>query len=149
MSALLPNLRSVRAVNRPQVSAFQAILLVQAAYYALLGLWPILDSDGFRQLLGETTDLPLMRTVSVLLLAVGGCLLLSARKPEPPVEVAFLAVGAAFGLTCLDVIYVAARLSSPVRLVDAAAQTALLLWWAYLALSRASDEEEGRHAGRY
>src|SRR3954447_24682329 len=92
MSASLITPRQARAAATPKISAVQTILVVQGCYYLLLGLWSILDLDSFLVATGPKTDLWLVRTVSVLLVAVAGCLLLAARKPELSAEVVFLAV---------------------------------------------------------
>src|SRR5262245_58729360 len=107
----------------------QALLLTQGGYYALTGRWGLVDLDSFQAVTGAKTDLWLVRTVAVLIVVIAAALLLAARKPEVSAETAVLAVGAAVGLTLLDVIYVSAGVISAVYLIDAAAEVALLAWW--------------------
>ena len=135
MPSLMPTTRPYRPAVAPRTSAFQAILLVQGGYYLLTALWGLVDLDSFQAVTGPKTDLWLVRTVSVLLVAVAGCLLLAARKPEPSAEVVLLAASSALGLTGIDVFYVAGCVIAPVYLLDAAAEVALLAWWAWLGLT--------------
>jgi hypothetical protein len=141
MSAFMPMTRARTAAVAPKVSAVQAILLVQGCYYLLTGLWAVLDADSFQRITGEKSDLPLVRTVSVLLVAIAGGLVLAARKPQPCAEIVCVAVATAAGLTAIDVVHVSARVLAPVYLIDAAAEVALLLWWGWLGVSRLGESD--------
>jgi hypothetical protein len=117
----------------------QALLLTQGVYYALTGLWAIVDLDSFQAVTGPKTDLWLVRTVAVLIVVIAASLLLAARKPEVSAETAVLAVGAPIGLTLIDVIHVSAGVISPVYLIDAVAEVALLAWWGWQVMPRRPD----------
>jgi hypothetical protein len=117
----------------------QALLLTQGVYYALTGLWGLVDLDSFQAVTGPKTDLWLVRTVAVLVLAIAAALLLAARKPEVSAEIVVLSVAAAVGLALIDVIYVSAGVISPVYLIDAAAEVALLAWWGWQVMPHRPD----------
>jgi len=64
----------------------------------------------------------------VLVTAIGGTLLVAARRPEPvPPETLRLAAGSAAGLAAIDIVYVARRRISPSYLLDATVHIALLV----------------------
>ena len=45
--------------------------MCQAGYYLLTALWPLFHMDSFLKVTGPKTDLWLVKTVSVLLVAIG------------------------------------------------------------------------------
>jgi hypothetical protein len=130
-----------RTATSPRLSSLQKLLLVQGTYYLLAGLWAILDIHSFQLVTGPKTDLWLVRTVAVLVVAVAGSLLLAARKPDLSAETAFLAVSTALGLTAIDIIFVIAGDIPAVYLLDAAAEILFLGWWAWEASNRLDQEE--------
>jgi hypothetical protein len=61
--------------------------------------------------------------------AIAAALGLGALKRRVTPELKLLAVGSAAGLTAIDVYYVAQKRISPVYLLDAAAEVALIAAW--------------------
>jgi hypothetical protein len=117
------------------------LVWVQGVYYLATGLWPLVSIETFQAVTGPKTDhlqapAPteadhwLVMTVGVLITAVAAALLTAAWRRAVTAEIAVLAVGAAVGLTSIDVIYVARGVIAPVYLVDAAAEVVLILAWA-------------------
>ena len=102
---------------------------VQGWYYVVSGLWPILHVTSFEQLTGPKTDIWLVKTVGVLVTVIGATLLLAARHHIGRTTV-FLAVGSALGLAGIDLAYALGRTISPIYLLDAAAELALVGLWA-------------------
>jgi hypothetical protein len=49
---------------------FRIVLWVQTIYYLLTAIWPLADIESFMLVTGRKTDIWLVKTVSVLLLAV-------------------------------------------------------------------------------
>src|SRR5437763_427026 len=103
-----------------------AVLWVQSLYYLATGLWPILSIETFQMVTGRKTDHLvtgresdhwLVMTVSVLVLAIGLTLLVTAWRGRCPVEVAILAIASAAVLTGIDVIYVTRNVIPPIYLV--------------------------------
>jgi hypothetical protein len=141
MRMLMNKLTPGRTAITPRLSGVQKLLLVQGAYYLLTALWALLDIDSFQVVTGPKTDLWLVRTVAVLIGIIAAVLILAARKPDVTAETVVLAVGSAVGLTAVDIVFVSAQVIAPVYLIDAAAQSVLLAWWAWEALNRQEEDE--------
>jgi hypothetical protein len=123
------------------------LLWVQAVYYTLTGVWPLLSIESFQAVTGPKTDHLvtgreadhwLVMTAGVLITAAGLALLVAAWRGRVSAEIVTLAVGMAVGLTAIDVIYVSREVISPIYLVDAAAECVLLAGWSLTALLAAT-----------
>jgi hypothetical protein len=113
-------------MKAPSVSL---LALVQGAFYAATGLWALVDLDSFMAVTGPKTDRWLVKTVGILVTVIGGVLLVAWRRGEVPVEVVLLAIGSAFSLATIDVVYVSNRTIPPIYLLDAVAELGLALAW--------------------
>ena len=102
------------------------VLLVQGAYYALTGIWSLVDIDSFQKVTGPKRDLWLVKTVGAVVLVIGAVLLMAGWRGNVSLEVLILAIGSALALTAIDAWYSARRVISPVYLVDAVAQLTLI-----------------------
>jgi hypothetical protein len=105
------------------------LALVQGAFYVATGLWAVVDLDSFMAVTGPKTDGWLVKTVGLLVTAIGAALLLAWSRRRVPAEVVLLAVAAALSLAAIDVIYVWNGTISPIYLLDAAPEVALALAW--------------------
>jgi hypothetical protein len=142
-----------RTLNR-----WRLVLSVQALYYGLTGMWPLLSIESFQAVTGPKTDHLvtgresdhwLVLTVGVLVTAIGLSLLVSLRQQRPSFETAVLALSAALGLMCIDVIYVSRGVLSPIYLADAAPEFFFMFTWSlYLIQERHSLLTEEHHATR-
>lgn len=103
--------------------------VAQGLLYAVTGIWPLIHMDSFEWVTGEKVDDWLVRTVGVLVLVIGGVLLGAVWRQRITAELAAVAVGAALGLTAIDVFYVAVGRIPPVYLLDAVAELALAGCW--------------------
>lgn len=103
--------------------------MLQALYYLLTGLWPLIHIQSFLKVTGPKTDVWLVKTVGVLISVIGAVLGLAGMQRSAKREMALLAVGSAIGLTAIDLIYVVRRRISPVYLLDAVAELALIIGW--------------------
>lgn len=83
----------------------------------------------FERVTGPKTDRWLVKTVGVLVTAIGGALAVAAAQRTVSPEARLLAVASAGGLTVIDLIYVAKGSIRPVYLLDAAAELALMGGW--------------------
>jgi hypothetical protein len=101
----------------------------QGAFYVLTGIWPIVHIESFIWVTGPKYDIWLVKTVGVLIIAVGGSLLLAARNHRITPEIMLLAVGCALGLTIIDVYYVSIGRIWKVYLLDAVAESMLIILW--------------------
>ena len=109
----------------------QTLALTQGAFYALTGIWSIVDIESFERVTGPKTDHWLVKTVGTVVTAIGGTLLLAARRRQITREVTWLAVSSAIGLASVDVVYVSKKRISPVYLLDAAAELVLSAGWVF------------------
>jgi hypothetical protein len=106
-----------------------AIALVQGCYFLALGLWPVLHIESFQKVTGRKTDLWLVRTVGVLVLAIGlGLISAGIARPVAPPAI-LTAMAAALGLLVIDLLYVLRRTISAVYVVDALLEAGFLAWW--------------------
>ena len=94
-------------------------------------MWPLAHRRSFEWVTGRKTDFWLAQAVGATVAAIGLGLAQAASRRQPIApELRTIGVASAVGLTLIDVIFVARRRISPVYLLDAAAETALVLGWA-------------------
>ncbi len=121
---------SLMAANPFRYSGLLRIVCFgQGLYFALTGVWPLVDMKSFMAVTGFKVDQWLVKTVGVLILVVGLVLLSAARARRISPEVLGLAVGCALGLTAIDVYYVLIDRIRDVYLLDALAEVALVTAW--------------------
>jgi hypothetical protein len=83
--------------------------------------------DSFEWITGPKTDKWLVKTVGVLVAAIGGSLMVAARGHTVSRESQLLAAASAAGLSLIDITYVAKSRIAPVYLLDAISEVALLV----------------------
>jgi hypothetical protein len=106
------------------------VWLIQAIYDVFTGIWGLVDIRSFQKVTGPKTDTWLVKTVSVLVIVIGATIGAAGRRDKVTPEIVALAVGTNAGLTAIDVYYVTRRRISPVYLLDAIAELALIAgWW--------------------
>ncbi len=82
-------------------------------------MWPILSMGTFLKVTGPKTYLWLVKTVGLLLAAIGAALITAQINAEINTPIAVLAIGSALSLAIVEFIYVAKRVISPIYLADA------------------------------
>lgn len=102
---------------------------LQGVAYTITGIWPIIHRRSFEAVTGPKTDYWLVRVVGALITVIGGVLLLGSRRSKLSPELAFLAAGSALSLAVVDIVAVAVRRISPVYLLDAVGELALVAAW--------------------
>lgn len=107
----------------------ERLALLQGGFDVVTGLWPIVHLRSFEAVTGPKLEGWLVKTVGALVTVVGGTLLLAGARRRVGPEVRLLGAGTAAAFTAVDVIYTAKRRISPVYLLDAVAETALLAGW--------------------
>jgi hypothetical protein len=105
------------------------VSLAQGIYYTATGLWPLVSMRTFERVTGPKRDHWLVNTVGLLIGAVGVTLIRAGRRPRVHADIRLLATLSAAALAAVDVVYVARRRISPVYLLDAIPEVALLAWW--------------------
>jgi hypothetical protein len=109
------------------------VAAVQAVYFLITGLWPIVSRRSFEKVTGPKTDFWLVETVGSLIGVVGSALLVSATREGRSPESLLLGVGSAAALGAADVVFALRKVVSKVYLVDAALEAALIAAWAVAA----------------
>ena len=105
---------------------------LQAIFYIATGVWPFISMRTFEGVTGPKVDRWLVKTVGALVAVIGCALGLASRRRQLAPEVVLVAAGSAAALAAIDTIYVAKRRISPVYLLDALAELALVTGWALL-----------------
>jgi hypothetical protein len=111
---------------------------LQAIFYIVTGIWPIVSIRSFEAVTGPKVDRWLVKTVGALVAVIGAALALASRRQVDP-EIVVVAAGSAAALAAIDTVYVAKRRISPVYLLDAVAEIVLVAGWAQLWWRGSSD----------
>lgn len=131
MTATRPTPEHDRGGARAAIGVRPPILL-QAGYYLLTGLWPLVHLPSFEAVTGPKTDDWLVRVVGVLVLVIGGTLGLGAvrlRRALPSPELLLtLALATAAAFILIDVGFVLAGTIGTIYLADAAVEAGLVVW---------------------
>jgi len=98
--------------------------------FALGGVWSVVHRSSFEAVTGRKVDYWLVRTVGLLLAAIGATLWRAADADRLTPEVRALGASTAAALLAVDVAYVARRRIPPIYLVDALAEACLVAGWA-------------------
>jgi hypothetical protein len=105
----------------------------QGAYFVATGVWPLVSLRTFEVVTGPKTDGWLVKVVGVCVAVIGAVLLVASRRgpvsPEERPEVPILAVGSAAGLGTVELFYALKGRISPIYLLDAAVEAALVGGW--------------------
>jgi hypothetical protein len=111
------------------MKAFIIIAFLQGIYYFLTGVWGVVDIESFMMVTGPKVDIWLVKTVSVLVIAISLVFLYAGIKKRITRETILLAVASAVGFIIIDVYYTAVDRISAIYLLDALAQLVLLAGW--------------------
>jgi hypothetical protein len=105
------------------------VALTQGAYYLVSGAWSLVHIDSFQKVTGRKTDLWLVKTVGLLLVAIGGGLILAGVGREFAPGLVFIAMASPAALLLIELVYVLKRVISPIYLADALVELGFLIWW--------------------
>jgi hypothetical protein len=113
----------------------RVVALVQAGYYLVTGIWPLVSIGTFERITGPKADRWLVRTVGVLAATIGGVLGVRAvtrgSEPDP-----LLGGAAALAFAAVDTRYAATGRISKIYLADAAMELAIIAAWLAARRSR-------------
>jgi hypothetical protein len=112
------------------------LALAQGAYFALTGLWPLVSIGTFMKVTGPKRDIWLVKTVGVIVLAIGAVLVVAGVRNAVTPEIYLLAVASAAGLGGIDIYYVTKGTIDRIYLADAAAEIALIALWGVFWFTR-------------
>jgi len=110
------------------------LAIVQAIYFVITGVWPIVHVRSFYAVTGPKVDHWLVKTVGVLVTVIGVAIGVTAlrRGAAIPPEIMLLAAGSAAALAAVDLIYVLKRVIPKVYLADAVAESIIVIAWLIL-----------------
>jgi hypothetical protein len=108
---------------------FRITLLFQSYYYLITALWPIVHIESFMAVSGPKTDVWLVKTVAVLLLAISVCFITQLELRQTGRAVIALAITCCAGLLYVDCYYAFNDIISDVYLLDGVIELVLLILW--------------------
>jgi len=109
---------------------------IYAVYFMVTGIWPVVHMPSFLAVTGPKTDLWLVRTVGLMITAVGLCIAVAAWQGQMALHVLVLAIASSGFLLLVDVIYVRKRVIAKIYLLDGAIELILILGWVIGWVSR-------------
>ena len=102
---------------------------LQSTYYLVGGVWPLIWYRSFEWVTGRKREPWLVKTVALLMIAIGVALRASADGDDAPSR--RLGIGSALAFAWVDVWYGGIRRRiSPIYLLDALVEAALVTLWA-------------------
>src|SRR3954452_7012448 len=104
----------------------RSVLRAQSAYYVATGLAPFVSRRAFEAVTGPKREWWLVQTVGAIVAVVGGALASATERDRVTPELTAIAIGTAGALGGIEVIYVVRGRISPVYLLDAAIEAALI-----------------------
>ena len=115
---------------------YRVLLWVQGVYTLLTALWGLIDIDSFMAVTGPKTDIWLVKTVSVILVAIGVALLSFLWVQSDPLPTILLGLLTSAGLAAIDFYYSGREVISWVYALDGIAEALFTLVWLYLLSQR-------------
>lgn len=103
--------------------------MIQGAYFATTGIWPLLNYRSFEKVTGPKRDDWLVKTVGVMIACIGTTLVLSASRNIQNDETGFLALSSALGLIGVDLYFSGTGRISKIYLLDAVIEAAFAAAW--------------------
>ena len=125
---------------KPILNARVRLARIQAGYFIATGLLPLVSMRVFEAITGPKTDRWLVKTVGLLVTAIGSGLALASHRRQVSPELALVAAGSAGAVAAIDTVYVAKRRISPVYLIDAVIEAAIVTAWLRSWSRRASHD---------
>lgn len=110
-----------------EVSMLRLVLRVQAVFYVLTGLWPLVSMRSFELVTGPKTDDWLVNMVGLLAATIGVVLWTGARAERPVGAVVLLGALSAASFAAIDVRYALPGQIRAIYLLDAVGEVALIL----------------------
>lgn len=114
------------------LKVYKNLLWVQGLYTLITALWGLLHIESFIVVTGPKTDIWLVKTVSVLLVAIAVTLLSFLKIKSHPFPVILLGGLTGIAMAGIDIYYYLADVIRWVYLLDAAAELIFVFAWALL-----------------
>jgi hypothetical protein len=104
----------------------RVILKIQAVYYLLTGLWPLVSIRTFEAVTGPKIDDWLVHMVGLLAASIGATLFVGSAARQPVRETVVLSILSAASFAAIDIFYALNGTISRIYLADAAIQAIFL-----------------------
>jgi hypothetical protein len=111
---------------------YKVLLWIQGGYTTLTALWGLADIDSFMAITGPKTDVWLVKTASVVLMAIGLTLISYVFIKTDPLPAIILGILTSGGLAVIDFYYSGRGVISQIYSMDGVAEVVFALVWLYL-----------------
>jgi energy-converting hydrogenase Eha subunit E len=129
----------------PTATPRHRVLTLQAIYYIVTGLWPLVHFSSFELVTGPKTDDWLVRMVGLLVVLIGVTLAVAVRRDAvQTLEITVLAAGATLAFSFIDIWYALSGRISRIYLADAVLELALLAALISTSRSRPNHSKESK-----
>ena len=108
---------------------YMLTLWAQGIYTFFTAVWPIVDIESFMLVSGYKTDIWLVKTVSILLIAVSVCLLINTSSVHPTLSIIILALLVAVGMAYVDFYYSLNGTISKIYMADGFVEILFIISW--------------------
>jgi hypothetical protein len=105
------------------------IAILQGAFWALTGVWPLVHMPSFIWVTGPKTDLWLVRTVGILITVIGLVLLSAGVRKHVTGEIKWLGIGGAAGMAFIDFYYSLNDVIWNIYMLDGVLEIIFILIW--------------------
>jgi hypothetical protein len=120
---------------------FRVTLKIQTFYYLVTAIWPLVHIQSFMAVSGPKTDIWLVKTVAVLLVAICLCFISHLLFTGNKWPVSVLAIACCLGFLFIDCYYSFNGVISRIYLLDAGAQIILLALWIIIVIGMSKQRE--------
>jgi hypothetical protein len=120
------------------VGKAERVALIQAAYFVMTGLWPLIHLRSFERVTGRKQEPWLVRTVAMFVVAVGAALGLGVIRRDVDEQMKVLGVLGALAPSVIETPEAICGRISRIYLVDAALEAILIWLWLGAPLSYAN-----------
>lgn len=108
------------------------LAIAQSIYFTITGIWAIVNMRSFVAITGPKTDIWLVRTVGLLVIAIGVPIGLAALHDRITPEIVLLGAASAVFLAAVDIYYVMRKVIAPIYLLDGVVEIVILVMWIVL-----------------
>jgi hypothetical protein len=108
------------------------LLLLQASYFFITGIWPLVHIKSFMKATGFKHDIWLVKMVGLLTMAISISFVVDAYLKADSAAIIYLAILSAIAYFSIDFYYSAIGKISKIYLIDAAIQLLLIITWLIL-----------------
>ena len=115
---------------------YRVTLWSQTIYYVVTALWALADIKSFMAVTGAKTDIWLVKTVAVLLLAISISFIVALILKEKGKAIMTLAITCCLVLVFIDCYYSLNGTISEIYFLDALAEFLLLILWLIIIIGK-------------